>query len=259
MYVSWGPVEYSTQNGSTASSGTHLTLLGGFELRHDGDRVGLPLGVQRLVAFLALQERAVQRSYVAGTLWIDSSQEAANANLRTTLWRLRRPPCALVDATPSRLSLVESVNVDLHRATAVARRLAFDGCVVQPAEVPELTLAGELLPDWYDDWVLIERERFRQVRLHALEALCERLSAQSRYALAVDAGLAAVAGEPLRESAHRAVMRAHLAEGNRVEALRQYRLCQRLLHDQLGLEPTAETERLRALCERGDGAVTRAV
>jgi DNA-binding SARP family transcriptional activator len=240
-------------------TGTQLDLLRGFELRHNGDPVGLPLGAQRVVAFLAIHRRAVQRAFVAGTLWIDYSQEAANANLRTTLWRLRRPPCVLVDATPSRLSLAPSVDVDLHRVIAVAQRLAFDRCVVPPEEVPELTLAGELLPDWYDDWVVIERERFRQVRLHALEALCEWLSMQSQYALAVDAGLAAVAGEPLRESAHRAVMRAHLAEGNRVEALRQYRLCRRLLHEQLGLEPTTETELLRDRCEHGDGVVTRAM
>jgi len=100
---------------------------------------------------------------------------------------------------------------------------------------------GDLLPDWYDDdWLLLERERFRQLRLRALDALCARHLRAGRSGEALDAGLLSLAGEPLRESAHRAVIRVHLADGNAVEALRQYRLCCRLLHDQLGIEPTQQ-------------------
>jgi DNA-binding SARP family transcriptional activator len=94
--------------------------------------------------------------------------------------------------------------------------------------------------------VLIERERFRQLRLHALEALCRRLTDAGRHGEATEAGLAAVACEPLRESAHRAVVAAHLSEGNAGEALRQYEACRALLGRQLGLEPTAAFERLMA-------------
>ena len=80
----------------------------------------------------------------------------------------------------------------------------------------------DLLPDWNEDWVLIERERFRQARLHALEALCDRFSEAGRMMPAIQAGLAAVTADPFRESAHRALIRTHLREGNRSEALRQY-------------------------------------
>jgi DNA-binding SARP family transcriptional activator len=218
--------------------------------------VSLPLSAQRLLAFLALKRAALQRTYVAGMLWIDSSQEAANASLRTALWRLRRPSCPLVDATQSHLSLSPDVDVDVYEMTALAHGIDDAGTDPPDAALDELMLAGDLLPDWYDDWVVIERERFRQVRLHALEALCYRLARHERYSKAIDAGLTAVAGEPLRESAHRAVMRAHLAEGNRNEALRQYALCRRLLDEQLGLEPSDETRRLRDRCRSGDGAVT---
>ncbi|HEX2156656.1 MAG TPA: bacterial transcriptional activator domain-containing protein, partial [Actinomycetes bacterium] len=99
-------------------------------------------------------------------------------------------------------------------------------------------LAGDLLPDWYEDWVVLERERLRQLRLHALEALCARLTGAGRFGAAVQAGLAAVAGEPLRESAHRTLIRAHLAEGNPGEAVRQYHLYRRLLTDELAIEPS---------------------
>src|SRR5258708_20098913 len=90
----------------------------------------------------------------------------------------------------------------------------------------------ELLGDVYEEWVVIEGERFRQLRLHALEALCDRLVAAGRFAEAVQAGLAPVRGEPLRESAQRALIRPHLAEGNPSQALKQFRPFNPILHNQ---------------------------
>ena len=92
--------------------------------------------------------------------------------------------------------------------------------------------------------MLIERERFRQLRLHALEALCERRMAAGRVRHALEAALAAVAAEPLRESAQRTLVRLHLAEGNHAEALRQYHIYRELLNDQLGLEPSTQMQAL---------------
>ena len=99
-------------------------------------------------------------------------------------------------------------------------------------------LLAELLPGWYDEWVLLERERHRQIRLHALEQLCERLTAEGRYGAAVLAGLAAVAIEPLRESAERTLMRTYLAEGNPGEAIRRHERYRRLVSRELGVGPS---------------------
>jgi DNA-binding SARP family transcriptional activator len=104
----------------------------------------------------------------------------------------------------------------------------------------EVSLGRDVLPDWDDDWALLERERFRQIRLHALERRCDLLTARGRISEAIEAGLTVVAAEPLRESAHRALIRAHLAEGNRAEALRQFELYRRLMRDDLGLDPSPE-------------------
>ena len=68
-----------------------LNLLRGFELWCDGERVTLPMSAQRVLAFLALHDRPVLRLYVAGSLWLDASEERSYANLRSALWRLRRP------------------------------------------------------------------------------------------------------------------------------------------------------------------------
>ena len=91
-----------------------VKLLRSFELRRDHHHVPLPPGAQRLLAFLALQGCLLKRVYVAGTLWIDYSQESANANLRTALWRVRQLPYPLIDTTTTHLSLAAEVAVDLH-------------------------------------------------------------------------------------------------------------------------------------------------
>jgi DNA-binding SARP family transcriptional activator len=80
--------------------------------------------------------------------------------------------------------------------------------------------------------------------MHALEALADRLAAARRYGEALQAAHAAVLAEPLRESAHRAVVRAHLAEGNVSEAARAYDAFRVLLADELGVAPTRQMSEL---------------
>jgi len=142
--------------------------------------------------------------------------------------------------------LAPSVVVDHRRAVAHARRLLDPDVVGVGADFDECLLAGDLLPGWDDDWVVVERERIRQLRLHALEALCIRLAEQGQGGRAVDVGLLAVAAEPLRESAQRALVRAHQLDGNAAEALRQYASYRDLLADVLGLEPSRLMEDLVA-------------
>jgi DNA-binding SARP family transcriptional activator len=229
---------------ASPARGIRLSLLSAFELNCDGTSVSLSLTSQRLLAFLALHDGPLLRVYVAGMLWSDATEDHASANLRSALWRLGRPRCRLVEATSRDLRLASEVAVDVREATAVAHRaLEGEGRCEETASAREL-LSRDLLPDWYDDWVVIEQERFRQLRLHALESLCERLTAAGRFGPAAEAGMAAVAGEPLRESAHRMLIRLYLAEGNRGEAIRQYGVCRRLLRDRLGLAPSGQTKSL---------------
>jgi DNA-binding SARP family transcriptional activator len=228
------------------STPAHLDvhLLDGFALVSDGERVALPLSAQRLIAFLALHDQPLQRVYVAGKLWLQSTDERAFANLRSAIWRTNQSVRRLVFATTSQLCLFDDVTVDLRQAVARASRLV-DGS----ADEDELSggaspLTGELLPDWYDDWVLIERERHRQLVLHALDALAARLTRLGRFGEAVEVALAAIAGEPLRESAHRYLIETHLAEGNPSEALRHFEIYRQLLRDHLDLEPSSRMDEL---------------
>jgi DNA-binding SARP family transcriptional activator len=224
-----------------------LGLLRGFELKLDGEAVELPLSAQRLVAFLALHDRPLHRAHVAGVLWTESTDAQSKGSLRSALWRLGEPARALVQATGQHLSLGSEVRVDARRSVELARRLQRreeDPGAWDDEAIDEMIASGDLLPDWYEDWVVFERERLRQVRLHALEQLCLRLALAGRFDRAIQAGLAAVRGEPLRESAHRALVAAHLAEGNGVEALRQYEAYRRLVRAELGIEPSPAMESL---------------
>jgi two-component SAPR family response regulator len=139
------------------------------------------------------------------------------------------------------LRLREAVEVDVDALVTAIRRVIDDGeCGVDQGLLPTLATMGELLPGWYDDWVLLGRERLRQLQLHALELTATQLSCEGRYAEAIEAALAAVRLEPLRESATRVLIRIHLAEHNVVEAVRRFEVFRRQVVAELGIEPTSE-------------------
>jgi DNA-binding SARP family transcriptional activator len=218
----------------------------GFDLTCNGRHVPLPHSVQRLIAFLALHERPVLRRYAAETLYIDSSEGRVSGNLRTALWRLRRPGYELVELHGEHMTISSGLVVDVHRLAATCQRLVREEYALDSQELAELTAGGELLPGWYEDWVTMERERTRQLWLQALEAASEQLTDAGRHAEAVVAGLAAAESEPLRETAHMAVIKAHLAGGNCGEALRQYQRYAAVLDRELQLLPSPEMQALTA-------------
>jgi DNA-binding SARP family transcriptional activator len=222
-----------------------LTLIGGFELRRGGDEVPLPLGAQRVLAFLAVHDIPLLRSYVAESLWPDSSRRRAGANLRSAMWRIRQAGQDLLSTAGTRVSLASGVVVDLRRLGVVTRRLIGGG--LEPDDLQAEVVAAlslELLPDWFDEWLLLERDRWNQQRLHALEALAVRLLEAGRFSQAIETALAAVWAEPLRETSNRILIRVHAAEGNWSEALAHYRRYQTLLDRELRIPPTAQMQEL---------------
>jgi DNA-binding SARP family transcriptional activator len=213
-----------------------LALMGNFTLDVAGRTVPLPMTAQRLVAFLALARKPVSRLYVAGHLWPDASDGRAAASLRSALWRVRRAG-DVIRAYAYELELHPAVAVDVTAALALARRVEDPATAIGAAEIDALRRTDDLLPGWYDEpWLDIERECFRVLRLHALERLTERLTEEGRLAEALEAGVAAVAADPLRETAHRALIRVQLAEGNTADAVRHFHVWERLSERSLGLK-----------------------
>jgi DNA-binding SARP family transcriptional activator/DNA-binding HxlR family transcriptional regulator len=233
-----------------------ISVLGAFSVRVAATTVeAMSIGSQRLLVFLALHDRAVARIAMAGAMWPEASEEHAGFSLRSALSRLDTPTREAILSATAGLSLVDTVAVDLRDAQRLARRL------LQPAQdrddadlSPRATalLSSELLPDWYDDWVVAEAEDWRQLRMNALEAQARLLTEDGRLAEAAGAARAAMKVEPLRESAHACLIRVHLAEGNQSEALRVYERYRSLLSSVLGLEPTAHLSELVSSIRRGD-------
>jgi DNA-binding SARP family transcriptional activator len=231
-----------------------LTLIGGFALWRGSEELGIATSGQRLIALLALRDRPIGRLRVAGTLWPDYSPKRALADLRTTLWRVNRSSEQVIATTSSCLALGGDIEVDVRKLAAFARRLNQAGTVSESVDLDSVRLAdlaGDLLPDWYDIWLQDEREELRQTRLHTLESLARRLSVSGRHADAIQAALAAIHLEPLRETAHHTLIEIHLAEGNWSEACRQFQRCRGLLREELGVEPS---DSMRLLFEKASRA-----
>ncbi|HEY2878488.1 AfsR/SARP family transcriptional regulator [Nocardioides sp.] len=216
----------------------NLRLIGAFSLRVDGARVHLGRREERLLAFLAMRGPC-HRPYVAGSLWPNSDESRALNSLRAALLRVRRAEPNLLDVEGSTLMLRPSVSVDLLDLVDCAERVVqHDNCDTERAEY--LLGTGELLPGWYDDWVMFERERLHHLRIRALEVLAVHELDDGHADLALAAAHDAVSLEPLRESARRLLIRAHMALGNRAMAasvLTEYR---RDLARDLGVEPSPE-------------------
>lgn len=224
-----------------------VALLDGFRLLHGTTVVGVPRASQRLLAFLALHSGVVKRAAVAGILWPDVSERRAYSNLRAALSRLDCTARKALATSKLELGLAESVTVDIRRARALARRLLDPAVTPAPSELgmaAVAALSADLLPGWYDDWVLTEAEDWRQFRLHGLEALAGQLTAAGRWGEAAGAARAAVRAEPLRESGHAALIHVYLAEGNQSQAVREFASYRALLHAELGLEPTPRLRQL---------------
>lgn len=227
-----------------------LQLLGDWLLTAAGDRTGsegqieLPAGPQHLVALLALNGRCA-RTHAAATLWPDCTDEVAAARLRAILWRLRHrhvgvPP--LLDIGDAWLALAGEVVVDVDRFLDGAELLIRDAPDLGSAEAEAAAVAvlhsSELLPGWYDDWVLAARERMQYLRLGALDALATRRRRQGRAHEALQAARAAISIEPLHESAHRTIVETHLDSGDLVEAIKHYQRFEAMLDRELGLPPS---------------------
>lgn len=211
-----------------------LDLLGGFRLRVGEREVTVSDVAQRVIAYVALQDRPVRRDRLAGSLWLDKTDARAGANLRSALWRLRRQGADVMDLGESSVQLRGTVEVDVREVSVWAWRV-IEGRTL-PEDLDRIPPAGELLTDWYDEWVVLERERLHQLRLHALEGICRGLLESGRTARAIDAALAVVTVDPLRESAYRLLVEAHLHEGNWSEAVRARSRYVAVMRDQLGLD-----------------------
>ena len=233
-----------------------VQLHGGFRAWWGTDEVHLAPALQHLVARVALTRRT-SRAVLAGELWPDLTERRAHGNLRTAIWQVRRGCPELLLDSGDCLELPASATVDAHVAQQLALEVIRDVTAVATDVLMLHLHAEELLPGWYDEWALGEREKDRQLRLHALELCAGELLRRGFAGAAMHAALAAVQLEPMRESAHRAVILVHLQEGNVAEALDRYARYRGLVVSEFGIEPSPSLRELvevqRPLVHGGHG------
>lgn len=223
---------------AVAGSRAALHLFSGPRIVVDERLVDVPEGSKRLIVFLTLQRRNLERGWLAGMLWPDGENSRAMGNLRSSLWRLKRAGIDILEASKWTIKLRDDISTDIEGFDQWAARLINRAPREADLKIPPcLQEALDFLPTWPEDWLIMERERIRHRALCALESLSSFLSDAGRFAEAVEAATIAVCADPLRDSAQRALIDAHLAQGNIIEARRRCDNYIATIRRELGIGP----------------------
>jgi TolB-like protein len=230
--------------------GLKLTLLGGFEaLLTTGEAVDLPAQKDRaLLAVLAIGSGAAHsRDRLAGLLWSEHGDQQARDSLKQALMRLRRGLGGdLLRADRQSIGLdAEAVSVDTLRFERLVRDDSLEALTQAAALYHGDLLDGLAVRDpAFEDWLLIERQRLRQLFERALAALMAKALARGDAESAVAAAQRLSALDPLSEAACRTLMQVHCDRGEAVQALRLYDRLRERLYREMGVQPEAATTAL---------------
>ncbi|SDK59259.1 BTAD domain-containing putative transcriptional regulator [Arthrobacter sp. ok362] len=221
-----------------------LELLGAWRLFAKGEPVHVAPRQQRLIAALALMGPR-PRVALAGLLWPGNTDTRASGNLRATLWYVSHELPNLLTDTHGILDISSGVEVDIRNLQCSVKTL-LNGDSSRPLELLEQLKRAELLPGWYEDWLLFQQEHLGQIRLSALDALARQFMANGDFEQAVTASASAVSIEPLREKSHRLLIEAFLASGNVAAAIKDFKSYRSRLRLECGVQPSTQLTRLIA-------------
>ncbi|MEW5716986.1 MAG: AAA family ATPase, partial [Chloroflexota bacterium] len=236
----------------------HAILFGAFTLRRGTRAARLPASARAraLLAYLLLHRAQPHpRAVLVGQFFPELPEDRARRALTQALWHVRRVLPRLIQADADTIHIPPDapiwVDVEEFRKYSVFS--------IQYSELPSQSpisnlqppisnlqslislYRGDLLEGFYDDWALLERERLREMYLHALERLIQWTKSTSRYQDALTAALKLTTADPLRESAQREVMRLYFLLDRPEAALKQFAACRDILNAELALEPAPET------------------
>lgn len=227
-----------------------VCLLGRFEVKHDGKPVTNPSRpAQSLFAYLILNAGVShRREKLAGMLWPDSLEETARDNLRHALWRVRK---ALESASSTRFLHADDLSIKFEHSSAYWLDAAELEKLGETATADELidVLAqyhGELLPGFYDEWVVLKREHLSSIFEHHMARLMSLLQEEKRWLDILEWGERWIKLGQKPEPAYRALMSAHAAKGDMSKVAATYERCVKSLKE-FSIEPSEQT---RALYER---------
>ena len=222
-----------------------LVVLGAFRITHESSREEVYIASQSarwLLALLALEyPRRLSRPYVAGLLWPDMPEPRARRALSQAIWRLRQMLTREAIATQGDTILLgDSIQADIIRFHQYLNEGTLEGLKQATA-----LYGGDFLPECYEDWALLARERLRERYLNALYTLFQNLRKERRYEEALTYIKEFVRQDPLREDAYRALMELCLILDRPQEALQHFNILRTRLLEELGVEPSPDLRVLK--------------
>lgn len=237
-------------------------LLGQFDIRLDSKPVEIPSRpAQSLLAYLLLAPRAShRREKLAGLLWPDSTDANARGYLRKALWQIRRSLPPTEDGNPELIS-ADDISIAIDPDTnywfdAEALQAVMPSSVSTDELIDAVSLyQGELLPGFYEDWVALERVRLRSEFEQKMNMLLFRLLQGEQWDRTIHWGERWIAQGEAPEPAYRALMIAHAGEGDMARLADTYERCVRALDEELGIQPSRQTDELYKELQQSDDVV----
>lgn len=241
-----------------------IRILGQFKLQAGDRPLEMPSRpAQSLLAYLALNAGVShRRERLASLLWPDSTDSNARGYLRQALWRIRKHFEASGVGWQDYLA-ISDINVsfkseadywlDAQQLLQSADNLSL-GELIGAVELYQ----GELLPGFYDEWVLVERDRIQAAYSNRMGLLLERLIEAGRWDDVLYWGEEWIRLGHAPEPAFRALLAAHAAMGDQTMASATYQRCVDALDRELGLDPSPQTRQLYEQILRGEQSITAA-
>jgi DNA-binding SARP family transcriptional activator len=204
---------------------------------------------------LTYRDRPHTRDLLAGTFWPDLPDAVARRRLSQALWQIRKAlaphPVLLTEHDTVQINPDLPLWLDIeefarHKAQCLGESPAPESEAIVHCELCLEHYRGDFLAGYYDDWLFPEREQLRDQLLDVLERLVVRYKSRGDYQAALTHARRLASEDPWREEAHREVMRLCHVLGQGAEALKQYDICRQILAEELGAEPSPETEALAA-------------
>jgi predicted ATPase/DNA-binding SARP family transcriptional activator len=233
-----------------------VRLLGKFDVRRDGKPLTITSRpAQSLFAYLILNAgTSHRREKLAGMLWPDSMEETARDNLRHALWRMRK---ALESASSTRFLHADDLAISFETSSDYWLDAAQLKKLSESASSDEMiavlsTYQGELLPGFYDEWVILEREHLYSIFEHHMARLMSLLKDENRWLDILDWGERWIKLGQKPEPAYRALMSAHAAKGDMSKVAATYERCVKSLKE-FGMEPSEQTKELYTRLKSGKG------
>ena len=249
-----------------------LRLFGPGQARYNNRLlVGFPTQQCYLVfCYLLLnRQRLHHRERLSAVFWADHPTHMSRKYLRNELWRLRHGLQAVDMPADEYLSICESSVAFLTSSRYWLDIEVFESTIMQTLETPaekwtpdqanqlELVVElhiGDLLEGVYADWCLVDRERLNLLHLNALSRLMDYYEISRNYERGLACGERILIHDDTRDKVHRQMMRLYWRLGNRNAALEQYKRCEQITREVLGVAPVEETRLLyqKILNDRSD-------